>query len=110
MRFARDHELTDNQTGKVDPDYMAEVEAQTAKRDVAYRRAQRALEAARARHERAERSVAGHSDRRQHAERVKRAWELVEERLRELRVLESLMTEVPASRNHRGSHQPKHRS
>ena len=110
MRLARERDLTDNQTGKIDPSYMAEVEAHTARREASYVRAQRALEAAQARHARAVRISEVRANKLGHEARVRKAWELVEERLRELRVLESLMTEVPSSRAHRGSGQAKHLS
>lgn len=114
MRLARDHELTDNQTGKVDDAYMAVVEVHTARRVSEYAAAKRRLAAAEKRHKaagiRAARESATARERRANDELVRRSWLLVEERLRELRVLERMMTEVPASRDHRGSGQAKHRS
>jgi hypothetical protein len=113
MRLARDHDLTDNQTGKLDPAYAAEVEAHTARRERKYEDALRRLESARKRHERAEqqRAIARTArERRAAHEQSIRLWSLVEDRLRELRVLESVMTEIPATRDHRGRSQAKHRS
>jgi hypothetical protein len=112
-RFARDHDLTDNQTGKLAPDYEAEVEAHTARRVKAYERAARALESAVRRHRaalEASQRTQTTRDRRARELAVTRAWELVEERLRELRVIERMMTELPASRDHRGSGRAKHQA
>jgi len=112
-RFARDDELTDNQEGKVPPDYMAEVMLHTERRVREYAAAERRLEAARKRHEAAlaRHATAGNTKTRKRTQaEIDKAWDLVEERLRELRVLERLMTEVPASRDHRGTGNAKHRS
>ncbi len=113
-RFARDEWLTDNQDGKVDPDYLAEVEAHTERRVREYAAAERRLAHAHRKHEAAKRRADALNlaarERRARSAAVEAAWRLVEERLRELRILEGLMTEVPAGRDHRGSGQAKHRS
>jgi hypothetical protein len=111
--FARDKDLTDNQEGKVDPAYLAEVEMQTDRREREYAATLRRLEAAEQRHMAAQYALEvsrTKGERTKHERAVQRAWELVAERMRELRVLEALMTELPASREHRGSGHPKHRA
>lgn len=112
MRLARDEELTANQEGKVDPKYLAQVELHTARRVREYAAAERRMEAARKRHAAAEarRNTATGKKRRVAQAEVDRLWELVEERVRELRVLASLMTEIPASRAHRGTGTVRHQA
>lgn len=99
MRWARDHELTANMTGKVDARYMAEVELMTDQRVRDYDHAQRRLQAAERRAEKLEQQRT--TVKQQRALRV--AWELVEFRRQELAVLDGIMRSSPASSQHRGT-------
>ena len=110
-RWARDHELTSNQEGRVDARYMAEVEQMTRARVARYERAEAALLAAEKRRARAAQLVAdARSGRERSSARraAARADELLEERRRELEALSRLMSSAPASAQHRGtrSHRP----
>lgn len=108
---------TGNQEGRVDDAYLAEVERMTARRTRGYEKQLRDAQKALAKAERAtehQRVVAENAKKRsdQMAARRREAklWELVEERRRELKAIEAIMTELPASRIHRGSGQVAHRS
>lgn len=89
----------------ITPEYQAEVDRATDKAMVAYERAQRRLQAAEQRLERARAARDRAADKRA-ARNAKRelavALELVELRREELRRVESLMKSAPASANHRG--------
>jgi hypothetical protein len=114
IRLFSDDALTDNQEGRVDPAYMAEVESQTDRRVREYAAAERRLEAAKKRHQAAQMRAAragGNAKARRMAQAdVDSAWRMVEERVRELRVLASLMTEIPGARTDAGRPKARHRS
>ena len=99
--FARDKDLTDNQEGKVDPVYLAQVEKMTDRRERAYRlREQR--DAAKAALVAAEDQVVV-AKRSKNRAAIREAWALVKRRQDELAYIERLMTGVPgASSKHRG--------
>lgn len=113
MKLATDAELASlNQEGKLPARYLAEVALHTDRRVREYAAAERRMESARKRHANAvahRDSATGKRLRTAQAE-VDRLWDLVEERVRELRVLAALMTEVPASAAHRGTTGVRHRS
>ena len=98
--------LTNNMTGRLDPDYEREVERQTAQRVTRFEAAERALEAATKRAQKAERKAAEASTtkaKRLTARELTAAWELVEHRRNELDNLHRLMTATPAGSANRGT-------
>ncbi|MDT0143083.1 hypothetical protein [Microbacterium sp. PRC9] len=103
-RFCRDDELSDNQEGKVDPAYLAEVGRMTAKREKLHRLRER-RDAARAALVEAERALeAAQARTPRHRPSEREAWRLANQRRKELAALERLMTSYPgASARHRGT-------
>jgi len=99
-------EVSYNMTGKLDPDYEREVEASTTKLEVAYERAVRRAEAVEKRISRAAHKM-GTAKVKKSRETARREHELAlaeyEDRLREIREIESLMQSSPASSVHRGT-------
>lgn len=101
-----DEALVNNMTGRVDPEYEAEVEAMTARRELAWEKAERALENVVRRHENAKRRAETAKTRaaREHAKReIAKLWEEIEARRAELAVLQGIMQSSPQSAAHRGS-------
>lgn len=86
----------------VTPEYQAEVDRSTDKAMVAWRRAQRRLEAAERRHLKAKQAVARSSSRTK-ARELAVAAELVELRREELLAIEALMKAAPAAAQYRGN-------
>lgn len=98
-----------NMTGKLDPDYEAEVERSTKKLEKEWQRAQKRLESAkiaaenaRLRAEYVERQKAEKLERQAAEREYKLALELLAEREEELRELEVMMTSSPAGSQNRG--------
>ncbi len=85
---------------EITPEYQAEVDRSTEKLERRYRLAQRAVEAARSRKERAE-SIVGHAKLRRKS--ITEAEAVLEARLAELADLERMMQASPASAQHRGT-------
>lgn len=101
-----DEALTNNMTGRLDPAYEAEVAAMTERREEVFRRAERAVEAAEKRFQRARSRLAdAKTAREQKAFRAEvAALELlVEERKAELNRLHDVMRATPAAARHRGT-------
>lgn len=98
-------EVGSNMTGRLDPDYEAEVERMTQSREVAFAAAQRRLAAAERKAQRLSQrleSSTGKTKRLTKKELVL-AWEAVEARRSELESLSSLMTSTPAPAKNRGT-------
>lgn len=98
-RFCRDDQITDNQDGKVDPRYLAEVERMTLKRSALYVRRKAALAAVSKAETRVDELKAAKASRRD----IRLAWEAVRAREKELRTIENLMHAPGASTAHRGT-------
>jgi hypothetical protein len=84
---------------EITPEYQAEVDRSTEKLERRYRLAQKAVETARFRRERAG-LIVGHAKLRR--KRIAEAEAALEARLAELADLERMMTTSPASARHRG--------
>jgi len=106
--------LSNNMTGKLDPEYEAQVDKATQKLQAKWEKAQRKLEAARLsaeeslrRFEKAEKNKAATAEakkNRQIAEvEYQRALVLIAEREAELVELEMMMTSTPAGSQNRGT-------
>lgn len=106
--------LSNNMTGKLDPEYEAQVDKATQKLQAKWEKAQRKLEAARLnaeeslrRFEKAEKNKAATAEakkNRQIAEvQYQRALVLIAEREAELIELEMMMTSTPAGSQNRGT-------
>lgn len=98
-----------NMTGKLDPDYEAEVERSTAKLEKEWERAQKRVESAKIAAEKArvraayvEQQRAEKLERQEAERQYKLALELLAEREEELRELEVMMTSSPAGSQNRG--------
>jgi hypothetical protein len=98
--------LTNNMTGRLSPEYEAEVAAATARHERDYRKAQHALDLAVRKLDRAEaavRSARGTRERRREEHEQRIAWEIVELRRLDLLRLAELMQTSPQSAQHRGT-------
>lgn len=98
-------EVGSNMTGKLDPDYEAEVERMTVSREVAWAAAERRLAAAERKAERLARiaeSATGKTKRMTKKD-LSAAWAMVELRRTELEELARGMTWTPAPRKNRGT-------
>lgn len=84
---------------EITPEYQAEVDRSTERLERRYRLAQRAVETARARRDRAA-LIVGHAKLRR--KRLAEAEAALEARIAELADLERMMTSSPASARHRG--------
>jgi predicted nucleic acid-binding Zn-ribbon protein len=98
-------EVGSNMTGRLDPDYEAEVERMTVSREVAYASAQRRLDAAERKAKRLEHRLdtATGKTKRLTKRELATAWEAVEARRAELESLARGMTSTPASAQNRGT-------
>jgi hypothetical protein len=97
--------LSQNMTGKIDPEYQREVDATTHRLERDWANAQKSLEAATRRAERAERvaEVAkGRKRERSARDTLALAWATVELRRAELDRLGRIMSTSPAAAIHRG--------
>jgi hypothetical protein len=114
MQHRAPSNLSNNMTGKLDPEYEAEVEKATQKLQAKWEKAQRRLESARLsaeeslrRFEKAEKNKAATAEakkNRQIAEvQYQRALILIAEREAELVELEMMMTSTPAGSQNRGT-------
>ena len=114
MQHRAPSNISNNMTGKLDPEYEAEVEKSTRKLEAEWARAQKKLENARISAEnarlRAERLEAVRESNRENkkereeAEKSYRlALEVLAERQEELRELEIMMTTTPAGSQNRGT-------
>jgi hypothetical protein len=98
--------LTSNMTGKISDDYQRQVDRSTARLEMEFLQAQKALKAAERRAERAVQNLAKQK-KRAAVEKSRReeiaAWEAVEVRRMELQSLARLMSTTPAGSANRGT-------
>jgi hypothetical protein len=113
MQHRAPSNLSNNMTGKLDPDYEAEVDKATQKLQAKWEKAQRKLEAARLsaeeslrRIEKAEKNKAATAEAKKNKQiaemEYQRALVLIAEREAELLELEMMMTSTPAGSQNRG--------